>query len=89
MDCDPHYERMAANSARVSGPMHRPCTAKLRSSVLYGQVKKKKKLGARFLVLLVPTSHLTLHRQTSDKYILVTELAPEGRGCAKSPANAR
>jgi hypothetical protein len=39
MDCDPPYERMAANSARVSGPMHLSCTAKHRSSVLYGQVK--------------------------------------------------
>jgi hypothetical protein len=39
MDFDPSYERMAANSARVSGPMHLPCTAKLRSSILYRQVK--------------------------------------------------
>jgi hypothetical protein len=39
MDCDPPNERMAANSARVSGPMHLSCTAKLRSSALYGQVK--------------------------------------------------
>jgi hypothetical protein len=39
MDCDPSYERMAAYSARVSGPMYLPCTAKLRSSALYRQVK--------------------------------------------------
>jgi hypothetical protein len=31
--------RIAANSARVSDPMHLTCTVKLRSSVLYGQVK--------------------------------------------------
>jgi hypothetical protein len=31
--------RFAANSARVSGPMHLPSTAKLRSSALYRQVK--------------------------------------------------
>ena len=31
--------RMAANSARVSGPMYLPCTVKLRSSALYRQVK--------------------------------------------------
>jgi hypothetical protein len=31
--------RMAANSARVSGPMHQPCTVKLCSSALYRQVK--------------------------------------------------
>jgi len=31
--------RMAANSARVSGPMHLPCTVKRRSSVLYRQMK--------------------------------------------------
>jgi hypothetical protein len=35
----PWHKRMAANSARVSGPMHLPCTVKLRSSVLYRQVK--------------------------------------------------
>jgi hypothetical protein len=39
MDCDPPYESMAANSARVSGPMQLSCTAKLRSRILYGQVK--------------------------------------------------
>jgi hypothetical protein len=39
MDCDPPYERMAATSACVSGPMHLSCTAKLRSSALYGRVK--------------------------------------------------
>jgi hypothetical protein len=38
-DCDPPYERMAAKNTRVSGPIHLPCTAKLRSSVMYGQVK--------------------------------------------------
>jgi hypothetical protein len=31
--------RMAANSARVSSPMHLLCTVKLRSSALYRQVK--------------------------------------------------
>jgi hypothetical protein len=40
MDCDPPYERMAANSERVSDPMHLPFTAKLRSSALYRQVNK-------------------------------------------------
>jgi hypothetical protein len=39
MDCDPPYERMAAKSARVSGPVHFSYTAKLRSSALYSQVK--------------------------------------------------
>ena len=39
MDCGPSYERMAANSTRVSGQVHLSYTAKLRSSVLYGQVK--------------------------------------------------
>jgi hypothetical protein len=39
MDCDPPYERMTANSARVSGPMHLSCSAKLRSSALYGLVE--------------------------------------------------
>jgi hypothetical protein len=39
MNWDPRHQRMAANSARVSGPMHLPCTVKLRSSVLYRQVK--------------------------------------------------
>jgi hypothetical protein len=33
MDCDPSYERMAAKSARVSGPMHLPCTSKLSSTI--------------------------------------------------------
>jgi hypothetical protein len=39
MHCDPSFKRMAANSASVSGSMHLSCTAKLRSSALYGQVK--------------------------------------------------
>jgi len=30
---------MAANSARVSGLMHLPCKAKLRSSAVYRQMK--------------------------------------------------
>ena len=41
IDCDPLGERMAAKSARISDPMHLPCTAKLRISVLYGHVKLK------------------------------------------------
>ena len=37
-DCDMTCEKMAAKKARVSGPMHLPCTEKLRISALYGQV---------------------------------------------------
>jgi hypothetical protein len=43
------------------------CRAKLRNSVLYGQVKKKE-LGIVLLVLLDPTSHFTLH------YTLLTNI---------------
>jgi hypothetical protein len=39
MHCGPSYERMAAQSARVSGSMYLPSTAILRSRALYGQVK--------------------------------------------------
>jgi len=42
IDCDPPDERMAAKSARISDPLHLPCTAKLRISALYGHVKLKK-----------------------------------------------
>jgi hypothetical protein len=38
-ECKQKTRRMAANSALVSGPMHLPCTVKLRSSALYRQLK--------------------------------------------------
>jgi hypothetical protein len=39
MNLDPCHQRMAANSARISGLMHLTCTVKLRSSVNCRQVK--------------------------------------------------
>jgi hypothetical protein len=39
MDSEPRHEKMAANCARISGPMHLPCKEKLRSSALYRHVK--------------------------------------------------
>jgi hypothetical protein len=68
----PSYERMAAKSARVSGPVHLPLNSKLRRSALYGLVELKK-LVIVLLVVLGPTSYFRLIKRTNIE-ILVTKI---------------